>query len=100
MFLRLNLKLTVPQMILNEVISLLLIKSVAYSAGENAVSGSDNDEEEEEIEEVHFDDVGKLFDISATNKTTTIRKSKLGNASVVSEEQFTGFYVAPTPRRL
>ncbi|KJA18316.1 hypothetical protein HYPSUDRAFT_45327 [Hypholoma sublateritium FD-334 SS-4] len=64
-------------------------------SGENAESGSDN--EREEIEEVHFDDVGKLFDISAATTTTMIRKSKLGDAAIVSEEQFTGFYVSSTP---
>lgn len=38
-----------------------------------------------------------MFGVSATTTTTTIRKSKLGGAAVVSEEQFTGFYVASTP---
>ncbi|KAF9483093.1 hypothetical protein BDN70DRAFT_874140 [Pholiota conissans] len=60
-------------------------------------SDSEEDEDEEEIEEVNFDEVGKLFDASATTTRTTIRKSKLGDTSFVAQEQFTGFYIDPTP---
>lgn len=57
----------------------------------------DEEEEEEEIEEVDFDEVGKLFDSSATTARTTIRKSKLGDTHIIPEEQFMGFYIDPKP---
>ncbi|KAF8196566.1 hypothetical protein BJ912DRAFT_113938 [Pholiota molesta] len=57
----------------------------------------DEEEEEEEIEEVDFDEVGKLFDSSATTAKTTIRKSKLGDSHTIPEEQFMGFYIDPKP---
>ncbi|KAH9484812.1 G-patch and R3H domain-containing protein C30B4.02c [Psilocybe cubensis] len=57
----------------------------------------DDEEEQEEIEEVDFNDVGKLFNPSEEVKTTTIRKSKLAETTIIHEEQFTGFYMDPKP---
>lgn len=56
----------------------------------------DEDEDEEEIEEVDFNDVGKLFDTTAT--TTPIRKSKLAETTTIMEQRFTGSYVEPNIR--
>ncbi|KDR67781.1 hypothetical protein GALMADRAFT_257616 [Galerina marginata CBS 339.88] len=58
----------------------------------------DDGEDKEEIEEVDFNDIGKLFNPpDALKTTTTVRKSKLVETTTIVEEQFTGFYVDPNP---
>ncbi|KAJ3508528.1 hypothetical protein NLJ89_g5705 [Agrocybe chaxingu] len=73
--------------------------SRVFSGGDLPLVESDSDEDEdaEEIEEVDFNEVGKLFDDSAQTKTTIVRKSKLSEATTVVEHQFTGFYVDTPP---
>ncbi|KAF8964958.1 hypothetical protein BDZ97DRAFT_2074998 [Flammula alnicola] len=71
--------------------------SRVFSSGNIPRMESDLEDEEdgEEIEEVDFNEVDKLFDSSATTKTTTtVLRSKLGEITTIT---FTGFYVDPIP---
>ncbi|CAA7260811.1 unnamed protein product [Cyclocybe aegerita] len=73
--------------------------SRVFSGGDIPLMESDSDEDEdaEEIEEVDFGEVGKLFDDAAETKKTTVRKSKLSETTVIVEQKFTGFFVDTPP---
>ncbi|KAF8965558.1 hypothetical protein BDZ97DRAFT_2057877 [Flammula alnicola] len=62
--------------------------SRVFSSGNIPRMESDLEDEEdgEEIEEVDFNET-----------TTTVRRSKLGEITTITEQQFTGFYVDPIP---
>ncbi|KAF5328816.1 hypothetical protein D9619_011550 [Psilocybe cf. subviscida] len=71
---------------------------VARVFGVADAESEDEEEDGEEIEEIDFNQMDKLFDDGAMTKTTTtIKKSKLAETATIFEEQFTGFYVDPNP---
>ncbi|PPR07557.1 hypothetical protein CVT24_008753 [Panaeolus cyanescens] len=57
----------------------------------------DNDDAVEELEEVDFNELGKLFDGSTVATTAKVRKAQLDGMIVDEQEQFTGFYIDTKP---